>query len=234
MNASDENLRFDRLVDGELSEEERRELLAGLDDEPGGWRRCALAFLQAQCWRQSLGTFVFGEGIEQKRPVAAAAPAALPQMRRSPWPSRLGTAAAMAASFLAALWLGSLSQQTQVAQSPDSGGNATPIASENKGIPPEIRPAADPWHMVNVSSLGRGSQPGFSMNVPAIERDNLDEQSLRSVPPAIPDNVAQALSRTGHKVQQRREFVPVSLEDGRQLIMPVDHVDIHYVGNRTY
>lgn len=32
--------RCDRLVDGELSEEERRELLASLDKEPGGWRHC--------------------------------------------------------------------------------------------------------------------------------------------------------------------------------------------------
>ena len=50
MNTDD--TRFDRLVDDELSEEERRELLGRLDDEPGGWRRCALAFLEAQCWKQ--------------------------------------------------------------------------------------------------------------------------------------------------------------------------------------
>ena len=53
MNTDD--TRFDRLVDEELSEEERRELLGQLDDEPGGWRRCAIAFLEAQCWRQALG-----------------------------------------------------------------------------------------------------------------------------------------------------------------------------------
>ena len=40
--------RFDLLADGELSEAQRRELLAGLDDEPGGWRQCATAFLEAQ------------------------------------------------------------------------------------------------------------------------------------------------------------------------------------------
>ena len=53
-NTSLDDPRFDRLVDGELSEPERRELLAGLDSEPGGWRRCALAFLESQCWKQSL------------------------------------------------------------------------------------------------------------------------------------------------------------------------------------
>ena len=46
---------FDRLVDGELSDFERQRLLASLDDPQGvwrdqGWRRCALAFLEAQTW----------------------------------------------------------------------------------------------------------------------------------------------------------------------------------------
>ena len=50
-----DNTNFDRLADDELSEEERRELLGRLDDEPGGWRRVALAFLESQCWKQSLG-----------------------------------------------------------------------------------------------------------------------------------------------------------------------------------
>jgi hypothetical protein len=43
---------LDRLVDGELGPSQRRELLAALDDEPGAWRRCALAFLEAQSWRR--------------------------------------------------------------------------------------------------------------------------------------------------------------------------------------
>src|SRR6187551_1659923 len=46
-NPADE-ARYDRLVDGELTPEEYRALLATLDDEPGGWRRCALAFLESQ------------------------------------------------------------------------------------------------------------------------------------------------------------------------------------------
>jgi anti-sigma factor RsiW len=46
---------FDRLVDGELTGEERRRLLESLDTRPEGWRRCALAFLEAQSWREELG-----------------------------------------------------------------------------------------------------------------------------------------------------------------------------------
>ena len=49
---------FDRLVDGELSAAERRTLLASLDGRPSGWRRCALAFLEAQTWQDELGRLI--------------------------------------------------------------------------------------------------------------------------------------------------------------------------------
>src|SRR5258708_18365268 len=50
--------RFDRLVDGELPDGERRELLLRLETEPDGRRRCALAVLEAQSWRQTFAAVV--------------------------------------------------------------------------------------------------------------------------------------------------------------------------------
>jgi len=45
---------LDRLVDGELAETERREVLRTLERQPDGWRQCALAFLEAQSWGEAL------------------------------------------------------------------------------------------------------------------------------------------------------------------------------------
>jgi hypothetical protein len=53
-NSGDDRL-IDQLVDGELSNNERRELLLRLESEPDGWRNCALAFLEAQNWSQAFG-----------------------------------------------------------------------------------------------------------------------------------------------------------------------------------
>ena len=60
---SDEDLfRLELLADGELDEESRRTLLSRLDRTSDGWRRCALAFLEAQCLGESLERGVlFGE-----------------------------------------------------------------------------------------------------------------------------------------------------------------------------
>ena len=75
--SGNDDLRFDRLVDDELSDTERRQLLASLDDEPGGWRCCALAFLEAQAWRQTMRDVPrcgSAEAIEDDCPIAAESP----------------------------------------------------------------------------------------------------------------------------------------------------------------
>jgi hypothetical protein len=258
--------RFDRLVDDELSENERRELLGGLDDEPGGWRRCALAFLEAQCWKQvfgqtaddrtsrsagvspawengSAGVSPASESEGGPRGNARDLPTKNPQ--RSPWAGRLRVLSAMAASFLVALWVGSLAQKAWVAR-PGLPGAPDQVAHnvENaRSLPQPDRPenalatsalpnsAPNPWRLVTVSMPSGGDRPQPVMKLPAIERKSVDEQWLRSMPSAIPDDVLRALARTGHQIQQRRELVPVPLNDGRRLMVPVDQVDVHYVGN---
>jgi len=58
---------IDLLVDGELDDEARRALLLRLDAEPDGWRRCALAFLEAQAWRGSLATYKPSAVIQESK-----------------------------------------------------------------------------------------------------------------------------------------------------------------------
>ena len=227
-----DDTRFDRLVDGQLSEQQRHDLLAGLDDEQGGWRRCALAFLESQCWKQALGAIV-RESVPSVEPVAATRPP------RSAWSGRLGTVLAMAASFMLAMWLGWWVQHDRVGLHgvlTDKGGIGE--LAQNIGLRPEPASRVDaprsPWRTVTVSAPGRNGEPGPTFNLSAVERDNIDEQWLRSVPPAIPEEVLQALNRTGHEIQQRRELVSAPLEDGRRLVVPVDRVEVHYVGNEAY
>ena len=218
-NSLDETL-FDRLVDGQLNEEQRRKLLVSLDGEPGGWRRCALAFLEAQCWKEALGRFVTEEAslVDRSEPVRPA--------RRSSWPGRLATLLAMAASFLLALWIG---WRVQGNRAVDNGlHGAGEVAQHIPTTAPDAE-TVDPWKMVTVSAPSRDGKSVAKFTVPAIERKTVDLDKLRE-PTPIPQEVREALARTGHEVRQRRELVPVPLDDGRQLVMPVDEVKVHYVG----
>ena len=45
---------IDQIVDGVLAPSQLRDAIDCLDRDPDGWKRCALAFLEAQCWRESL------------------------------------------------------------------------------------------------------------------------------------------------------------------------------------
>jgi hypothetical protein len=77
---------IDRLVDDELDPAARRDLLARLDSVPGGWRRCACAFLEAQAWRAAVAP-TGHEGAPPESPPAR------------PWRRALRTAAGVLAAF---------------------------------------------------------------------------------------------------------------------------------------
>jgi hypothetical protein len=62
---------LDRLVDGEVAEPQRRALLSRLEQSPDGWRHCALAFLEAQAWREALEPGAVGAAYDNSQPDAA-------------------------------------------------------------------------------------------------------------------------------------------------------------------
>jgi hypothetical protein len=237
LNDADRSL-FDRLADGELSEAQRRELLAGLDDEPDGWRRCALAFLESQCLREA---FADTERKSPEEELAAATPSQITAVSPrpiSPWAGRLGTVMAMAASFLAALWLGTLIIGGRPSGVSLPGGNEAMQLAADKSTPAKStlpdNTAAGSWRLVSISGPTLDGRPGQSINLPAVERDNIDQQWLDAVPRPMPDEIVKALERTGHEVRQWREVMPVQMNDGRQLVLPVDQIEVRYVGGEAY
>lgn len=87
---------LDRLVDGELAEDERRALLRRLEADPDGWRCCALAFLESQAWREALRPLV---RPAQQSPRTAPAMEGRPRGRWRPVAHRAALAASLAAAF---------------------------------------------------------------------------------------------------------------------------------------
>jgi hypothetical protein len=245
MSHDQDNL-FDRLADGELSEADRRALLASLDAEPQGWRRCALAFLEAQTWRES-----FGELTPKKaKPSTSLPPPVLQPAIPSPKKSEkslgaMGTVMAMAASFLVALGVGAWMLHAH-----PRGTSLVPSSDmiAKQGVSPVVAPLpagsgesiqlpkpsiSTPWQMVQLRApaLTGDNQP---LQLPALPRERLDEDFLKAVTNPLPDEVRQAFERTGHEVRTHRELVPIRLKDGRQLIVPFDQVDVQYDDHRAY
>src|SRR5271167_4761222 len=99
--SSAEQQQFDRLVDGELSEADRRSLLVQLEHQPDGWRHCALAFLEAQCWKAELGEMFTSVGSGAARTALVSQPGQIGRWQS--WRQFAATTLTIAAGFLIAM-----------------------------------------------------------------------------------------------------------------------------------
>jgi hypothetical protein len=207
---TDKQRLLDLLVDGELSDAERRELLAWCEREPDGWRRCALAFLEAQDWSSVLGSLAGvsrSAAASERTETSTRAAGGRTHVRSNPfWNVRQwGTMLAMAASVVLAFTLG--------------------LWIRDAGEAGQIAPPGPP--AVNVVSNGE-SFSSEETRVPVAEVDGWTPVE------AVPDHVRQALERLGHQVEQQRRLVPYRLDDGRRVVIPVDQVDVRPVEIQSY
>ena len=52
--------------------------------------------------------------------------------------------------------------------------------------------------------------------------------------PAISDSVLRSLQLRGHKINRQQEYIPIDLQDGRQVILPVEEYRITPVSSKSY
>lgn len=214
---------IDRLVADDLDADARRALLHLLDAHPDGWRRCALAFLEDQAWRSALAG---------PRGVASFDPAALPMTRTKRNVARSIARCAAAACLLAAFAAGGFRFGVVSADRPAAPGLtqldpvlAPPRPIEPRGVIPE------PGHAIGYLSLvdpADGEAP--PRQVPVLEATASNERWLAEQPATIPDYVKAQWERRGYQVEEHRRLVGLDLADGRRVAIPVDEVDLDYVG----
>jgi hypothetical protein len=217
-----DDILFDRLVDGELSASERRQLLASLDEEPGGWRRCALAFLEAQSWSEGLGEFVrepvASQAAEEKIGVTQVAPAQVERRREIVW-------LAVAAGLLAAFTLG----LTWRGGAPIADNAAAPSGDMIADvIPPPASQSRDAAHAPDALTLWVRDEAGKArpLRVPLVDAPTLDQQLGLQFQTGLPADVRSQLQDRGFDVHSKRRYAPLWLENGRPMIVPVEDTRI--------
>lgn len=245
-----DNCVLDRLVDGELGEPERRALLAQLETEPDGWRRCALAFLEAQSWNDELRMLVGAATAE----CAQTAKTAVPRRRTGSLLSVFNWAAAVLVAFtlgwlvrgtngwqhegperVAAPRVGAPANSAgSVAHSegnlPSAEEPSESVASED-GINGDIDAART---LLATLSFPESDDETAQVQVPVYEGPEFDAAWLRDQPDVVPEYVKRQLERRGYEVRQQRRLYPFQLENGRQLVLPVDEVQVQFIGYRSF
>ncbi|WP_435005833.1 hypothetical protein P12x_003597 [Tundrisphaera lichenicola] len=217
---------IDRLVGGELADQERRELLLRLENDPEGWRRCALAFLEDQAWRSAIS------GMSVPVSSADPAPSSPPRVRvnRSRLQRLSIAATVLVATFAAGLALGGASRS-------GAGSESVPAVAlvpeeKSKPVPP---PASEPIREVGwINLVDQNSGESPPRKVPILSGPGLDDQWLSNQPSPVPDYLRTQWERQGYQVEERRRLVSVVLEDGRHVSIPVDEVALQYVGQETF
>lgn len=206
---------LDRLVDGELPPVQRSELLAALDDEPGGWRRCALAFLEAQSWHWQLSRVA-------AEPLLAQASNRAPQTRSRKAARWSGGFLAIAASVAVAFVVGTRFPTTGEIAQPERRAAAPPHSIDRSTALAQVDEAGAPnWQTVTLT-------PANGSGKPIEVRVANETQSAAAVAPraSLSGLLAQGFETAGFQVNRRQGIVPLNLTDGRQLVLPVEEIDI--------
>lgn len=220
---SDHAAQIDRLVSGDLSDSDRLELLGWLDESPERWRRCGLAFLEAQAVREALA-----EMDAESRPRSSQSAAA----------SRCFSALRVGAGVVALLlafalgWGSRRGVETPADQTVADGDfddlpeaiDESPVGAERDEVV-----VAGPRNGLAMLRFSTGSGAGArEFSVPVRLTDGAIE--VLEQPAELPEYVRQQWERRGYHVSQQRRMLQLTMNDGRQVDLPVDQVLLTYVG----
>ncbi len=217
--------RIDRLVCGELGDAERRELLAWLEGDVVRWRQCAMAFLEAQVWEETLEAEGSGFRVQRSagsgpRSVVRSQTTGAEAVERTGGRGWLAPLLVVAAS-IAAFTCGLLFQELRLGPRQ----SAPPIAQPDS---PAQRPPATSGPLV-ASVPVKGGPLG---NIAATLQFPVRPLDSAAIPAAssVPDHVRRQWERRGYELVEERRYLPARLPDGRQVMVPVNEVKMKFVG----
>jgi hypothetical protein len=245
LNATVLDTLIDRAVEGVVPPEELRTIIEQLERDPGGWKRCALAFLEAQALNESFRALGNAETPGQKfqTRVLRVPPAKRLSHR---WLKTAAAAAIVAGSF----GIGWVAHGTRTASRADEHPATGLAMARVPSGPAGDLAAPENSQQADVAAVtDRSGAPGDSMqairavatirfgpenshaDVPVLAGPGITEEWLVQQPPPVSEHGQVVLARQGYQVQQERRLFTTVLADGRLVAVPVDHVQIHYTGN---
>ena len=235
-NCHSNDSRFDRLVDGELFPDEYRRLLESLDDEPEGWRQCALAFLEAQAFRHDLHEVTVVPSIASSLSLDKTVTQTGGVMRHSS-----GFLLAVVTSLMLAVGLGILVPGWWPASNTIGPHDAVEIVGHQHGLHTSSNPHRHQMPSL-VSTFSSDSHKSVQLAMPVGETLSSYNESLEAAEneplsgphSIVPERIIRAFRHFGHDVRRHQHYVPVKLRDGRQWILPVEDIDIVPVSQESF
>ena len=241
-----EELLIERLVDGELSDEERELIVNRLDETVDGWRFCALSFLEAQSFREAL----------KKSPQLGETPAlsnqspSISQRNNKRFSSdwRVRSLSAAAGFLVATVAIGGVVKFSGYSSS-DLPGPASVVfheapTSNRSNTEPNVAIPIQKEANANSKLLADSITPqtvvlnnpakGLSnITTPCLEIAQYDPEDLQFSNSAIPQEVVNHMYNVGGTISSHRDEYRFPLDDNRILIVPVDTYNVKSNGNQA-
>lgn len=236
---------LDRMVDGELTDEEQRLLLSRVEASPDEWKRLALAYVEAQTWQNT---------FRQTVPDASTVPSpssvdmdTRPQNADSSERDRklvplLMTVTVAVLLLSVGVGLGSwLSDRGATSGEGEFAGVDEPTPSVEAVDPEAVptfetvvvndEPAPDGPEVVNPSVVQFVVHDGRSddaqlVSVPFRDESVPLDEVFNTAETSVPADLRDVLQKTGHEIVEEQGFLPVALPDGRQVVFPVNQVRV--------
>lgn len=215
-----------RLIDGELSAIEIRELLQRADEDPSQWRTIGCAFAEDQLFRKQFESLT-EDNPKPSRP-AKPAPAKIEMARPSSMPlvRNLVTAACFALAGLVGYLIGNDSRT----QSSDMPSNTNMIASDDTVAPAMTPVDLKPEYRMQLLTADGESVDGevdlyrYNDLNQIVGNDDSDRQvTWKDILPAsgFSPQARQRLSQSGYEINESNNYMSGRLQDGRQFVVPV-------------
>ncbi|MDR1384666.1 MAG: hypothetical protein LBJ67_12610 [Planctomycetaceae bacterium] len=240
---------LDLLVDGELPEEDRKNLLTILDQLPDGWKKCAVTFLEAQLFSQALRTTARQKTVS---PINSTMPPRSNNTAQSKnkrhWLQTLATAVCVSlAAFILGGWFVYQwkNSQTSPLETGEFVQNTPQENHENNAVFPnnEYEPAyfANPINPVfaNVTpqKMPNPEYVTLSMDdswqaaqIPCYRSSDIDAGRYLNSPPPISNRELQRIIQRGGDVDVNRHNLVVPVGNNRHAVIPVDQIIVKYNG----
>lgn len=227
MSGFDFSDRLELLVEGELSDEQRRDVLVECEQDPLRWKALAVAFLEQQKIRDGMKL------VHQDVAIHETMVEPTRSFRSVPWRSTIALAACVMIAFTVGFRSGQpASSDTTVANNvSETDGlvvRAESFEQNNQSIE-QIDPKDD-----GIVGYVQWQGNGGRVRLSPVFVGQVDDQWLKDHPPQIDRKVQQVMSRAGWQVEPARKFVSVNLTSGDQFTIPMDDVEYRYVGRQVY
>jgi hypothetical protein len=224
------------LVESELSDTDRNQLLAQFEAKPEYWRVLAIAFVEQQSIVRSVKAASALVAQSEKKAVHGKSHA--PSSSRTNWQQLAMTAAALLLMFALGYSIANRAHFTDVVDErrlpTNESGLAQEVAQTNEPTKPENQRATAFPIAQNVAGYVQWDEETGTKLFPLFRGDKVDESWLASHPLVLDKRVVESLTQSGWAANPSRRFVSIKLLDGASYTIPVDDIQYRFVGRSVY